>query len=309
MAPRATLPLTVYQVDSFTTRPFTGNPAGVVPDASDLTPRQMQAIARELNNSETAFVFSGDSGLEEVSVRFFTPTTEVPICGHATIAAHFVLAMEGAPLGTRLQRSAAGVMQIDSEEADGGLRIWMHQRPATLDSPLGSVDVERTLAALGLESHEVDDALPVQVVSTGHSKVLVPVRSSASIARLSPDLSALKRLSHDIGCNGYYPFTLRGTPAGAVAHGRMFAPAIGVAEDPVTGNAAGCLGAYALEHRLVAPMADGQIGFVVDQGAEVGRPGTVTVRASRAERDQSIHVRIAGQAVVVFRTTMAVSMG
>jgi PhzF family phenazine biosynthesis protein len=299
------LQLPIYQVDSFTTQPFTGNPAGVVPNASGLTPQQMQAIAREMNNSETAFVIPGDSWVDDVVVRFFTPTTEVPVCGHATIAAHFVMAMEGAPLGTRDQRSGAGLMRIDSEDEAGVLRIWMHQRPASFQSPLGEDHARRALAALGLESCEVHDTLPLQVVSTGHSKVIIPVKSRASIARLKPDLAALSDLSREIGCNGYYPFTMDSPEPGMLTHARMFAPAIGIPEDPVTGNAVGCLGAYLLHHRLVERDASGQFTFTAGQGTEVGRPGAVTVTTSQPHIRSAIHVKIAGRAVVAFKGMVA----
>jgi PhzF family phenazine biosynthesis protein len=299
------LRLPIYQVDSFTLQPFTGNPAGVVLGASGLTPRQMQAIAREMNNSETAFVFPGDSWLDDVMVRFFTPTTEVPICGHATIAAHFVMALEGAPLGTRNQRSGAGLMRIDSEVEAGVMRVWMHQRPASFQSPLSEDHARRALAALGLESSEVYDTLPLQVVSTGHSKVIIPVKSRASIARLTPDLAALADLSREIGCNGYYPFTLDSPEPGMLTHARMFAPAIGISEDPVTGNGVGCLAAYLLHHRLVERDASGQFTFIAGQGTEVGRPGAVTATASRTAIRSAIHVKIAGQAVVAFKGMMA----
>jgi predicted PhzF superfamily epimerase YddE/YHI9 len=93
----------LYQVDSFTTRPFTGNPAGVVLEAQGMTDAEMLAVARELNNSETAFVLPADAADHDVRVRFFTPTTEVPTCGHATVGAHFARAVEyGQPLGTPL---------------------------------------------------------------------------------------------------------------------------------------------------------------------------------------------------------------
>lgn len=294
--------LPIYQVDAFTSRPFEGNPAGVVPNAHGLDAEQMQLIAREMNNSETAFVFPGDSLHDDVTVRFFTPTAEVPICGHATIAAHFVLALEGAPLGTRNQRTLAGVLRVDSEKVGGRVRIWMHQQSATF-TPLGETHRDRILSALGLNSDEVIEGHPLQIVSTGHSKVIIPVKSRASIARLKPDLEALTALSCEIVCNGYYPFTLDTPEPGALSHGRMFAPAIGIPEDPVTGNASGCLGAYLVHHGLADPDTQGALSFIAGQGKEIGRPGRVAVMASRSRPGAPIDVKVAGEAVVTFKGT------
>ena len=97
----------LYQVDSFTRERFHGNPAGVVPNADGLTDDQMQRIAREMNNSETAFIFQSDDPVADVEVRFFTPSTEVPLCGHATIAAHYVRAIEGSAVSGRVMQKTA----------------------------------------------------------------------------------------------------------------------------------------------------------------------------------------------------------
>lgn len=294
----------IYQVDAFTAEPFQGNPAGVVPDARGMTAQMMQAVARELNNSETAFVIPGEQPGDDVSVRFFTPTAEVPICGHATVAAHHVLALEGGPLGRRRQHTAAGVLDVEGQQEGGKLRIWMYQRPASFEPPLEDGVCSRIMAALGLHPGDLFADHPVQIVSTGHSKVIIPVRHRSAIRSLAPDMPALARLSREIGCNGYYPFTLDDPDPGTKSHGRMFAPAIGILEDPVTGNASGCLGAYLLHHHIVDPGTDGELSFTAGQGAEKGRPGKVRVEAKRSADAASIDVRIAGEAVVVFSGKM-----
>ncbi len=103
----------LYQVDAFTTEKFAGNPAGVVPDASGLSDGEMEAIAREMNNSETAFILPPESSDHEVRVRFFTPTTEVPSCGHATIAAHYVRAVEHSlDSCTVIHKIGAGILPV-----------------------------------------------------------------------------------------------------------------------------------------------------------------------------------------------------
>lgn len=296
----------VYQVDAFTTVPFTGNPAGVVPDAAGLREAEMLAIARELNNSETAFVFPAQGSDYDVRVRFFTPTTEVPICGHATIAAHWVRAHEGTAQGTTRQLTGAGILPVEIERLDRvPRRIWMTQAPATFSPAIEGELRAALVAALGIESDAVAPYGPIQIVSTGHSKVLIPLISRQVLDQLEPDLPALVRLSSRLGCNGYYPFTLADPAPGFLAHGRMFAPAIGISEDPVTGNASGPLGAYLLEHGHIKLNVDRQFTFRACQGEAVRRPGAVTVEVTRADPADAIHVRIAGEAVIVFRTEIA----
>lgn len=295
----------VYQVDAFTTVPFAGNPAGVVPNAEGLSEAEMQAIARELNNSETAFVFPAERSDHDVRVRFFTPSTEVPICGHATIAAHWVRAHEGAGGITR-QLTGAGILPVEIESSHGRpSRIWMTQAPATFGAPIEGELRDALVSALGVESRDIANEGPIQIVSTGHSKVLIPIVSRAVLDGLQPDLAALARLSSRLGCNGYYSFTLNDPAPGFLSHGRMFAPAIGIAEDPVTGNASGPLGAYLLEHGRIVLDAEGQFTFNARQGEAMKRPGAVMVEVMRSAPRDPIHVRIAGEAVIVFRTEIA----
>ncbi|HSG80864.1 MAG TPA: PhzF family isomerase [Gemmatimonadota bacterium] len=293
----------IYQVDAFTTEKFRGNPAGVVPDADGLSEPEMRAIARELSNSETAFVLSPTSDDHEVWVRFFTPTTEVPSCGHATIAAHYVRALELClPSCTVVQKIGAGILPVDVIKDAAGYRIVMTQGAIEFSDPLGASAVDEIITALGLESSALDERCPVQIVSTGHSKVMVGIRSRAVLDLLAPDLTRLAEISRRIGCNGYYVFTLEAAVADVLAHGRMFAPAIGIPEDPVTGNANGPLGAYLARHGLATPR-DGRLSFLARQGEAMGRPGTVEVEVDVEGGEPKI-VRVAGRAVVVFESEL-----
>jgi len=118
----------IYQIDAFTRERFKGNPAGVVPNADGLTEAQMQTIARELNNSETAFIFSPNAPDHDVRIRFFTPTTEVPSCGHATISAHYVRALENnLPGCTVIQKIGIGILPVEVIREGGDYRIIMTQ--------------------------------------------------------------------------------------------------------------------------------------------------------------------------------------
>ncbi|MGD8868646.1 MAG: PhzF family isomerase [Gemmatimonadales bacterium] len=290
----------LYQVDAFTTERFQGNPAGVVTNADGLTVEQMQKIARELNNSETAFVLAPDAADHEVRVRFFTPTTEVPSCGHATIAAHYVRAIENyLPSTVVVQKIGAGILPVEIVRQEEDYKIVMTQGAIEFGEPFDSAPVAETLAALSLPRHALDERCPIQIVSTGHSKVLVPLHSRLELDSLQPDLARLTELSNRIGCNGYFTFTLYDPDPDVLAHGRMFAPAIGIPEDPVTGNANGPLGAYLVRHKLVS-LTDGSLVFRARQGEALGRPGLVEVTVETEDSVPKL-VRVAGRAVIVFR--------
>jgi PhzF family phenazine biosynthesis protein len=176
----------------------------------------------------------------------------------------------------------------------------MTQGAIEFGKPFGPEQVDETLAALRLNGQALDHRCPIQIVSTGHSKVLVAVRSREVLNSLQPDLARLAELSKRIGSNGYFVFTLDCVDADILAHGRMFAPAIGIPEDPVTGNANGPLGAYLVKHGLVSA-SSGTLTFRARQGEALGRPGVVEVTVE-AEGSVPIRVRVAGHAVIVFRS-------
>lgn len=293
----------LYQVDAFTTERFCGNPAGVVLNADGLSVEEMQQIARELNNSETAFILSPDGPDHDVWVRFFTPTREVPICGHATISAHFVRALASqAPTSTVVQKTGAGILPVEIIADEGGYRIVMTQGKIEFEPPFAEDMRNAIVAALGLNAQERDARCPLQIVSTGHSKVLIGIREQKILHALKPDFTRLTELSAQIGCNGYFVFTFESESPDILTHGRMFAPAIGIQEDPVTGNANGPLGAYIVRHGLVEH--DGRcFCFRGKQGEAIGRPGIVDVTVE-IETGQPVKTKVGGQAIVVFQTTL-----
>lgn len=287
----------LYVVDAFTTEPFAGNPAGVVLDADGLTDDEMLRIAREVHHSETAFVMRADGDDHDLRVRFFTPTVEVPSCGHATIAAHHARGLLGALGSHRVrQRSPGGLFEITVEEAGGAYRVAMTQGPIEFGFPFVAARRADVCRALGVAAEDLEPGLPVQVVSTGHSKVMVPMRNRDRLRDLRPDFDALARLSDRVDCNGWFPFVL--TPELAtLTEGRMFGPAMGIREDPVTGNANGPLGAYLVRHGLVDAPA-GSFEFAAAQGHSVGRPGTMTVRVDVANDGAPERVTVVGDAVL-----------
>ena len=293
--------ITVYQVDAFTTELFSGNPAGVVPNADGMTDRQMQQLARELNNSETAFIFNRQEDGADIEVRFFTPTREVPICGHATISAHYVYAKErGLTNCVIRQKTKAGVLPVEIAEQDGDLFVTMTQAGIVFGDMIRDERRARLLEGLGLAEADLEEKLPVQIVSTGHSKVMVPIRSKDRLDALAPDAGILSALSREIDCNGYYVFTFDSREEGVLTSGRMFAPASGIAEDPVTGNANGPLGAYLTYYGKLPPREDG-FAFTIKQGEAIGRKGYMKVIVRSFGGDPVI-VKIGGRARIVFKT-------
>ena len=293
----------LYQIDAFTNEKFKGNPAGVITNADGLTESQMQKIARELNNSETAFIFSSNTGDYDVYVRYFTPTEEVPICGHATIAAHYARANEKNMDTSRVyQKSGAGILPVDIIRDKDSYKIVMTQGKIEFGALIEGENRITLLEAMKITAKDLNDDCPILIVSTGHSKVIVGIKSKALLDKLEPNLSMLTGLSEKIKCNGYYIFTFDTGEKDILVCGRMFAPAIGINEDPVTGNANGPLGAYLVQHKLVEHNGH-RFAFNGKQGEAIGRTGKVEVEVSIADM-QPKEVKISGEAIIVFQSEL-----
>lgn len=297
----------VYQIDSFTESKFSGNPAGVVLDATGLSDTQMLLIAREINCSETAFIFPLDNHTDcEVEVRFFTPTVEVPICGHATIAAHYVRAKNHAEQFEYLnysQKTKAGILPIQVIKKESAIFIKMTQGKISFE-PVAIKNQQKIIEALGISSSDLLDSYPIEIASTGHSKVMIGINSNEKLNNLKPDLDSLVKLSEIIGCNGYFVFCISNKDNEFSTNGRMFAPAIGINEDPVTGNANGPLGAYLVKNKLV-DVIDDSFKFIAYQGEAINRFGNMTVEVS-VKDNLPTKVNIQGTAVEVFRTEIEI---
>jgi len=292
----------VYQVDAFTKTKLAGNPAGVVTNAEGLTEKQMQQIAREMNNSETAFILPATTDQADIRIRFFTPTTEVPICGHATIGANFAWAVENnLPSQTIVQETGAGNLPIDILKKGESYQITMTQGQISVDEPLSSDIQLRILKSLGISEQQRNLKFPMAIASTGAAKVMIAVDNQQTLDNLTPDLEALKAITPDINCNGYYVFFV--TPnKKELIHGRMFSPASGINEDPVTGNANGPLGAYLVKYNLVETHDD-IFEFSIVQGKKIKRPGTMLVRV-HLDHGKPVKIQIVGDAVIAFYTNI-----
>ncbi len=198
----------VHQVDAFTRSRFTGNPAGVVLEADALNDAEMLAIARELNNADTAFVLKADGPDHDLRVRFFTPRVEAAFVGHATVAAHYVLSAAGAGTRRLRQKSRAGVVEVDIRGNDAQRRIAIRQNPPPLGREINDRERLAVMDALALASSDLDLHCPVQVVGTSSTRLMVGVRGAEQLRQLKPDLSRLTTLSAQLGAQGFFVFTL-----------------------------------------------------------------------------------------------------
>jgi PhzF family phenazine biosynthesis protein len=292
----------LFHVDAFTRQRFCGNPAIVVLDADDLTAEQMQTIATEVNG-ETAFVLDAESGDHDMQVRFFTPRHEVPFVGHATIAAQYVLAKkDGKPTGKLRQRTGAGIVEIEVTDIDGDLRIAITQNPASLGPVIPEHHRRQVLNALGISSPSLHVDCPLQVLTKGGSRLLVGLQSNDLLGAIKPDFEELARLTSHVGAEGYFVFALVERDGVVGTESRMFVPALGIREDPVSGNAHGMLGVYLVNHGLMTPK-EGRVVFQGLQGMWMRRPGMVEVEIESSGRVAQ-SVRIVGDAVIVYEANI-----
>jgi len=265
----------------------------------------MQQIARELNNSETAFIIENKPQTENTEVRFFTPTCEVPICGHATISAHYIRAIENNfSSKTIIQKTKAGELEIDIKREDHNYSITMTQAKPYIKEITQEVQKE-ILDALHLQKEDIHENAPISEVSTGHSKVIVCINDETTLHSLKPNLEKLKTISRAIGINGFFVFIFSENDE-YLTNGRMFAPLIGIDEDPVTGNANGPLGAYLVHHKLIPVKKNAVYDFVAKQGEAMNREGFMKVMVDVNDHYEPEKIKIEGKAITVFKTIIRI---
>jgi trans-2,3-dihydro-3-hydroxyanthranilate isomerase len=301
--------LKFYQADVFTGDPFGGNPVAVFPDAQGLSDYQLQQIAREMNLSETVFVLPPTDGAAVVRLRIFTPTQELPFAGHPVLGTFYVLAQLGLIAATDgvtrvMQECNIGLFPVElhAREGEVTLVVMTQPKPEFL-GPVGAMeDVYQIARALGLPKYVITDMKwPIEVVSTGLPVIIVPMRTLTAVRSIQPDPSAIMDLCSRFGANGLMAFTTVTVEPSATVHARMFAPSIGILEDPATGSASGALGAYLVQNGVVdvAPTTE----IVIEQGYEIERPSQILVRV---ESDDDIiqTVKVGGQCVMVVEGTL-----
>jgi trans-2,3-dihydro-3-hydroxyanthranilate isomerase len=305
------------QLDVFTNQPFCGNPLAVFPEAQGIDDEHMMKIAREMNLSETVFVLPPQSSPAAESdqkvlrrLRIYTPTRELPFAGHPIVGTWNALAREGVvpvPEGgsgwTKIFHEVGiGVLPVDIEFKNGQpVQVVMTQGKFEI---LGEIDDSHEQAeiarAVGLAREDLDEGLPIQIISTGLPALVVPIRSLADLGHTRVNAGLLGEIYKRAGATGCHAFTRETIEIGAArAHARFFAPADNIPEDPATGSAGGALGAYLVHHGAarVEPV-DGKFSFVIEQGDFINRPSRINIEVKGAPGaiDQ---VRVGGSSVVV----------
>jgi trans-2,3-dihydro-3-hydroxyanthranilate isomerase len=284
----------LVQVDVFTDRVFGGNALAVLPDAEGLSDAEMQAIAREMNLSETTFVLRPGRPDCAARVRIFTPTRELPFAGHPTIGTAYVLATRG--------RLPAGAAEAALEEGIGPVPvrlegdprapsfIWMGQAEPSFGPVL---EQRRSLArALGLGEADLLEGAPIRTGSAGVLFLYVPLRSAEAVDRAALDVTALLDCYEEAGGASVFVFAPDPDPAAGRVYARMFAPhTAGIPEDPASGSAAGPLGAYLVAEGLV-PRGE-EVRIVCEQGTRMGRQSFIHVRL-RARDGRATDIRVGG---------------
>ncbi|WP_329172077.1 PhzF family phenazine biosynthesis protein [Streptomyces sp. NBC_01477] len=270
----------ILRYTAFSTDPAGGNPAGVVLDASALDERRMLAVAAELGYSETAFL-TGRTGEGAYTIRYFSPKAEVPFCGHATVATAVALAERDGP-GELEFATSAGAVPVSVVREGGELRATLTSvEPYVADAD--PADVAEALAALGWTAAELDSALPPRIAYAGARHLVLAAATRARLADLDYDFARLEALMQRTDLT---TVQLVWREAGRTFHVRDPFPVGGVVEDPATGAAAAAFGAYARDLGLVPPAAV----LTLHQGADMGRPGTLTVEL----RPGDTRVRVSG---------------
>jgi PhzF family phenazine biosynthesis protein len=250
--------ITVNVINAFIDAGRGGNPAGVVLDADHLGPDARQQIAAQAGLSETAFVSS--SAAADFRLEFFTPTRQIPHCGHATVATFSYLAQQGRVAGPESSKETIDGRREIFLQGDLAFMEQLAPRYRPLPDEPG-VDTAAVLASLNLAESDLLPGRRPLIVNTGNSFLIVPLAGEAALAAIRPDQPAIHRISDRLDLIGYYPFTLTTQVAGRDAAARMFAPRYGIPEESATGMAAGPLACYLYDH-----LAMKQAGFVIEQG-------------------------------------------
>jgi trans-2,3-dihydro-3-hydroxyanthranilate isomerase len=306
-----------YQIDVFTNQAFGGNPLAVFPEGAGLSEQQMQTIALEMNLSETSFVLPSENPAADFKVRIFTPASELPFAGHPVVGTHWLLARLGRvpleePITTVKFELGVGVRAAQLHVSSGQVTkvVMDHQKPEFL-ATASEEQIKRLAKSLGLQAEAIlETGWPVQVVSTGVPQLFVPVRSLTEVQSLklgkqdastmNSVLDELDPIEKDVHCT--MVLSLETESDETDVHTRMFAPRLGVPEDPATGSASGGLGAYLIENRIFEATPPTTY-LTSEQGIEAGRPSIIYVEVDGPSGDIGM-VRVGGEVVPLVEGVM-----
>ena len=286
-----------HLVDVFAEEPLAGNQLAVFENGHLYSEAAMQQLAREMNFSETTFLFPHESTADGYKVRIFTPQAELPFAGHPTLGTAFVIATALSPTppaGVVLNLKAGRIpVALEYGPGDAITRLTMQQLPPVF-GPL--VDGAALAAALGLPATALDPRFPPQEVSTGVPFTIVPLRTRADVDAVSVDPAAVAQALAAVAGKGVLVFCPEPYRAANQLNARVFVHYLGVPEDPATGSGCGCLAAYLLRHRYFGA---GPLDIRVEQGYQMGRPSLLYLSGD-ADGDQ-YQVRVGGKVQSVAR--------
>ena len=291
----------IFQVDAFTGTRFTGNPATVILDADGLDAATMQMIAREFSHAEAAFVSAATGTDHDLRLRFFNARKEAPFVGHATIAAHAVLLTLGRRgAGVSRQHSGTGIIDVLAHRGDAPF-IEFRQTLPEMSAPLAFKTTLRVAEALRLPATQLHEIMPARIARKGSTRLLIPVGEAQALDGLAPNFGTLLSLGAELGADGFFVFAVNHGGDALSTASRMFCPALGIPEDPVSGNAHSMLAAYLWERGV---FGNGTTAFVGEQGRQMQRPGKVGVKLEIAN-GTLLAAHIGGSAVIVSEGTLA----
>jgi trans-2,3-dihydro-3-hydroxyanthranilate isomerase len=287
-----------FQVDVFTERVFGGNPLAVFPDPEGLDEAAHLDIAREMNLSETTFIYPSANQEADFKIRIFTPGKEIPFAGHPTLGtAHILWETGKIPAVRDSVVLEMGVGPIKVTKMESGL--FMEQPLPEFGPTVEAMD--QVAVALSIDPEDMESHYPIQTVSTGFPALYVPLKNLAAVQRVTLNLPAVKDVLGDVDM--IYVFSAETLNPGSTVHARAFAPFIGIPEDPATGSAGGALGAYLVRHSVIEDLNPS--GIVIEQGYEMNRPSTLQVSVTESGGEiQS--VQVGGQSKTVLEGTLRV---
>lgn len=293
----------VYHLDAFTTQKFGGNTAGVVLDAEQLTEKEMQNIAKELNLPESVFLLPSENKDVDYRVKYFTPTEEIDFCGHATVGLTWLLSTEFGIAenqdGIVLETNIGNIPVVWHIEGGQVVSVEMTQVvPKTKDI---AIDLNELSHLIGVKTEQINLNYPIKLANTGNWHLLVPIKEQKDIDEATPDMTALAKHNkeHAISTTHLYTFN---TIKDVDIYTRDFAPGIGINEDPVTGSANGALAGFLYLEGFISQTETTTLKIA--QGDAIGRPGTLNVTVIPNGKEPTI--KVAGAATITIRGILSI---
>lgn len=288
---------TYYLLDVFTNQPFGGNPLAVFPNADHLSTEQMQQLTKELNLSESVFLLKPSKAGADVKMRIFTPGKELPTAGHPTIGTAFLLLKElniQPKEKTHLNlEQAIGDIHVSFEEVEGVYSNIMMRQPLPKFEQTFT-DKLFVASLLSIKQKDILEDFPCRIVNCGNPFLMVPIKTLQAMEQLKLNQELYYQILDEVEITGVMAFSLETSNPEVITHSRMFAPQLGVPEDPATGSAHGPLAAYLYNYQMV----DMTAMVVGEQGLEMGRPARIKMQIEQID-GKIAAVLVGGESVIM----------